>query len=190
LEKEKLKIPSFCSSNDDIFAGSWNAPGDFSGLDLSKMIIERDMTLDSGDFKGIHLKHSRFDGSSFINIDLSTSNFESSSLKGVDFSRSPKNAEIVWIDADISGIYAGSDYVHSRRARNRHLISKNEAELAKFRSEQGLMVNNAQAVAAPLTVVAPTVVAKPAVVDNKNEKALALKKANDRLYEKGGIYQL
>ncbi|MFI4956613.1 MAG: ankyrin repeat domain-containing protein [Gammaproteobacteria bacterium] len=137
LEKEKLNIPSFMSSNDHIYTnGQGYAPGDFSGLDLSKMIIERDTRFDHGNFKGWHLKNSKFDGTSFINICLYGANFERSSLKGVDFTRCHEMS-LVLIDADINGMYAGNDYIPPRNARNHALISKSEAELAQFRLDTG-----------------------------------------------------
>lgn len=139
LEK-KLGIHAFISSSENIYSyGPGYAPGDFSGLDLSKMNLVRDSSLGHGNFKGWHLTGSNFDGTTFQNILLMGANFENASLKGVDLSKSNEIEEIVLHNANIEGLFAGKGYIPSRHARNHTEISRSTFQLNQFRLSQSLV---------------------------------------------------
>ena len=143
LEKENLNIPSFMLSSHNIyFTDTGYAPGDFSGLDLSKMQIVRESQYGSGDFKGWHLKNTNFDGTTFKGLCFMGANFEWGSLRGVDFTGNYETVNIVFHNADIAGMYAGADHVPSRKERNYQDISKCEDSLKQFRISNGLMIEN------------------------------------------------
>lgn len=144
VEKEKLGIPSFISSNNHIYrTNPGYAPGDFSGLDLSKLDLVRNEQYDDGDFKGWHLKNSNFDGTNFRNICLYGANFEGSSLRGADFSEAKKYDDVVTLNANIEGMYQGLT-PPDRRATNFALVAKNREELNRFRQETlGMSIESA-----------------------------------------------
>jgi uncharacterized protein YjbI with pentapeptide repeats len=108
IEKEKLNLPSFISSDENLFVtNSCSTPGDFSNLELSKIQIKRELKDIEGSFKGLYLNNSNLEGAVFSGIDFFGANMSNCNLKDINLSNNFNVDEIILSDANLVGAYLG-----------------------------------------------------------------------------------
>jgi hypothetical protein len=138
VEKEKLGIPSMYPSHTN-FAAMGFAPGDFSGLDFSKMSFHAYRPNDQETFEKLQLQNSNLEGSDFNGFDFAISRFDNSNLRGVLF-RNCSFGGVSMKGANIEGMHRTGEFLADRRAQNFELVSRTLEDLMQFRREKLGMV--------------------------------------------------